>query len=56
MDDLYMMGIDRETYEKLLVKAKLENRSVADVVAEALRRTTDKLEESKAEPKLLMEG
>lgn len=38
LDDAYLMGVEGETYQKLLEIAKKEGRSVNDVASDALRR------------------
>jgi len=57
--DLTILGIDGDTYQKLLAIAKKQNRSVVEVVSEALGKHINEnqaLGESKTAPKLLMEG
>jgi len=57
-NDIYVMGIEGETYAELSKIAKKDNKSVADVTSEALKRHIDekkKVNES-TEPRLLMEG
>lgn len=57
-NEMMMLGIDGETYSKLLEVAKRENKSVVQVASEALK---DKIEQASAlkestERKMLMEG
>lgn len=57
-DDVMMMGIEGETYRKIVDIAQKENKSVTEVAAEAIGKHIDeksKLTESK-ERRLLMEG
>lgn len=57
-DDVWMMGIEGETYRELLEIAKKQNKTVAEVASEALKATINdgkKVSESK-ERKFLMEG
>jgi hypothetical protein len=57
-DGLYVMGIDKATYEELLELAKKEGKSVNEITSDALRRAilgSKDLKESK-EKKLLCEG
>ncbi len=56
---IYVMGIEKDTFSDLNKIAKKENKSVADVTSEALKRHIDekkKVNEDKQEPRLLMEG
>ena len=56
--NIYVMGIEGDTYEELNKIAKKENKSVADVTSEALKRIIDdkkKVNESKTQ-RLLVEG
>lgn len=58
LDDVFVLGIEKATYEELLAIAKAKGVSVTDVTAEALRRAiTDSrgVNESK-ERKILCEG
>lgn len=59
LNDLYLMGIEKETYEQLLSVARKENKTVAEVASEALRLKIQKereMNESRLEKKLLCEG
>mgnify|MGYP006277161103 CR=1 FL=1 len=50
LSDIFMMGVGKETYEKMLEIAKKKNKSVAEVASEALRQHIDdesKLNESR---------
>jgi predicted CopG family antitoxin len=58
LKDMTMMGIEGETYKKLLDIAKKENKSVTEVAAEAIGKHIEdrsQVTESR-EKKLLMEG
>jgi hypothetical protein len=37
LSDIFMMGIEKETYDEMLEIAKRKNKSVAEVASEALR-------------------
>ena len=37
LSDIFMMGIEKETYDEMLEIAKRKNKSVAEVACEALR-------------------
>lgn len=57
--DVYMMGVEGDTYKKLLDIAKKENKAVNEVAADALKKhidDNDSLKESVSQKKLLMEG
>lgn len=58
VSDIHMMGIDDETYGKMLKVAKKENKSVSDVASEAFSKhlKEKELQESAPQRKLLMEG
>ncbi len=59
LNDLYLMGIEKETYEQLLSVARKENKTVAEVASEALRLKIQKerdMTESRLEKQLLCEG
>lgn len=58
LNDVYMMGVEGDTYKKLSEVAKKEGRSVTDVVADALKKKIDdsKVVTESTERKLLMEG
>lgn len=50
LSDIFMMGIEKETYEQMLEIAKRKNKSVAEVASEALREhlhNENTLQESK---------
>jgi len=58
LGDLYVMGIEKETYKDLLDIARKQGKTVNDVTSEALKKVIDQnkgLQESK-QKKLLMEG
>jgi len=58
MSDLYVMGIEKETYRDLLEIAKKQGKSVNDVTSDALKKVIEQskgLQESRSK-KLLMEG
>jgi len=58
MSDLFVMGIEKDTYQELLDIAKKQGKSVNEVTSEALRKAIDQskgLQESK-QKKVLMEG
>ena len=57
MSDLFVMGIEKSTYQELLDIAKKEGKTVNEVTSEALRKVIEQskgLHESKK--KMLMEG
>lgn len=37
-NDIFMMGVEKDTYEQMLEVAKRKNKSVAEVASEALRK------------------
>ena len=37
LSDIFMMGVEKETYEEMLEVAKRKNKSVAEIASEALR-------------------
>jgi predicted HicB family RNase H-like nuclease len=37
LSDIFMMGIEKETYEEMLEIAKKKNKSVAEVASQAIR-------------------
>lgn len=50
MNDLFVMGIEKDTYQELLDIAKKQGKSVNEVTSAALRKAIDQskgLEESK---------
>lgn len=50
MNDLFVMGIEKETYDELLDIAKKQGKSVNEVTSDALRRAIEQskgLQESK---------
>ena len=58
MKDLFVMGIEKETYQELLEIARKQGKSVNDVTSDALRKVIEQnkgLQESR-QKKLLMEG
>jgi predicted HicB family RNase H-like nuclease len=58
MSDLFVMGVERETYEELLDMAKKQGKTVNEVTSDALRSAIEQskgLQESKSK-KVLMEG
>lgn len=58
MSDLFVMGVERQTYEELLDIAKKEGKTVNEVTSDALRKAIEQskgLQESKSK-KMLMEG
>lgn len=58
-NDLFMLGINGETYQKLLEIAKKQGKSVVDVTSDALKthiETSGNLKESTREKKILLEG
>lgn len=58
LKDIMMMGIEGDTYKKLLDIAKKENKSVTEVASEAIgKHIEDRSHVSESrEKKLLMEG
>ena len=57
LEDAYLLGIEAETYQALLAKAKREGKSVTEVTSEALRKHLQEtgVNESR-ERKVLCEG
>lgn len=58
MGDLYVMGIEKDTYKDLLEIARKQGKTVNDVTSDALKKVIEQskgLQESKTK-KLLMEG
>jgi hypothetical protein len=59
LNDVFMMGVDEQTYKKLLEIAQKEGKSVGEVTSEALQkiiRDRAHVGESVGNRKLLMEG
>ncbi len=58
LNDVYMMGIEGDTYKDLLEIAKRKNKGVGEIVSDALKQKIEdqkQLKES-TQKKLLMEG
>ncbi len=58
LNDVYMMGIEGDTYKDLLEIAKRQNKGVGEIVSDALKQKIEdqkQLKES-TQKKLLMEG
>ncbi len=58
LGEIYMMGVEEETYKKMVDVAKRTGKTVPDVASEALKTHLDNqtVNESKSQKKLLMEG
>jgi len=58
MDDVFMLGVEGETYKNLLDIAKKQNKSVSEVTAEALKEkiVREKQVTEARERKVLCEG
>lgn len=56
LSDMFMLGIEGETYEQLLAIAKKHGKSVTEVTSEALRNKIAQETNVTESKKLLMEG
>jgi hypothetical protein len=56
LNDLFVMGVERETYEELLDIAKKQGKTVNEVTSDALKRVIDQSKGLSESKKLLMEG
>ena len=56
MSDLFVMGIEKETYEELLDIARKQGKTVNEVTSDALRKAIDQSKGLQESKKLLMEG
>ena len=58
LDDVFLMGVEGDTYKELLNIAKKEQKSVSEVVSEALKKKIEdaKVVKESTERKLLLEG
>jgi len=58
LDDVFIMGVEGDTYKELLNVAKKEQKSVNEVVSEALKKKIEdaKVAKESTERKLLLEG
>lgn len=56
LDDMFILGIENETYEQLLAIAKKQGKSVTEVTSEALRNKIAQETNVSESKKLLMEG
>jgi hypothetical protein len=56
MGELYLMGVDQESYAQLAEIAKKQGKSVVEVASDAMKKHIADNKQLKEHKKLLMEG